>query len=52
MAILEWNGGGPWQGEFAGRGPSGYAFTLRGCGFFHVTEGKIQGLLPMNPRES
>jgi steroid delta-isomerase-like uncharacterized protein len=41
-AILEWFGGGTWQGEFAGMPPNGRLFELRGCGFFHVTEGKIR----------
>ncbi len=41
-AILEWSGGGTWRGEFAGMAPNGRTFTLRGCGFFHVTDGKIR----------
>lgn len=41
-AILEWEGGGTWQGEFAGRQPNYRSFKLQGCGFFHVAEGKIQ----------
>lgn len=41
-AILEWTGGGTWRGEFAGGAPNGKAFTLRGCGFFHVVEGTIR----------
>jgi steroid delta-isomerase-like uncharacterized protein len=41
-AILEWFGGGTWQGEFAGMAPSGTAFTLVGCGFFHVADSKIR----------
>ena len=28
-------------GEFAGMAPNGRTFTLRGCGFFYVTGGKI-----------
>jgi steroid delta-isomerase-like uncharacterized protein len=40
-AILEWFGGGTWRGEFAGTAPNGRSFTLRGCGFFHVLDGKI-----------
>jgi steroid delta-isomerase-like uncharacterized protein len=39
--ALEWEGGGTWRGEFAGRQPNGRAFTLRGCGFFRVIGGKI-----------
>jgi steroid delta-isomerase-like uncharacterized protein len=41
-AILEWEGGGTWQGEFAGHPPNGRAFVIQGCGFFHVVEGKIK----------
>jgi steroid delta-isomerase-like uncharacterized protein len=41
-AIIEWIGGGTFQGEFAGIAPSGKTFTLRGCGFFQVKDGKIQ----------
>ncbi len=40
-AILEWAGGGSWQSDFAGLKPNGRSFTLRGCGFFQVIEGKI-----------
>ena len=41
-AMLEWSGGATWQGEFAGMPPNGGAFTLQGCGFFHVIDGKIK----------
>lgn len=41
-AILEWEGGGTWQGEFAGQPPNGRPFHLQGCGFFHVVGGKIR----------
>ena len=41
-AILEWSGGGTWRGEFAGMPANGRSFTIRGCGFFYVTEGKIR----------
>jgi steroid delta-isomerase-like uncharacterized protein len=41
-AMLEWSGGATWQGEFAGMAPNGRAFTLQGCGFFHVVDGKIK----------
>jgi steroid delta-isomerase-like uncharacterized protein len=34
-AIIEWSGGGTFQ-------PTGQKFTLRGCGFFHVVNGKIK----------
>jgi steroid delta-isomerase-like uncharacterized protein len=41
-AILEWIGGATWTGPFAGHEPSGKSFVLRGCGFFHVVDGKIK----------
>src|SRR5688572_29822939 len=41
-AIVEWRGGGTFRGEFVGHAPTGRSFTLRGCGFFHVIEGKIR----------
>src|SRR5262249_42978978 len=41
-AILEWSGSGTWRGEFAGRPGNGKSFALRGCGFFHVVDGKIK----------
>lgn len=41
-AILEWEGGGTWLGEFAGQTPNGRSFQIQGCGFFHVVGGKIQ----------
>ena len=34
-AILEWSGGGTFK-------PTGKTFSLRGCGFFHITDGKIK----------
>jgi len=40
-AIIEWSGGGTLLGEFAGIAPSSQQFTLRGCGFFKVINGKI-----------
>jgi steroid delta-isomerase-like uncharacterized protein len=40
-AILEWSGGGTWRGAFADMEPNGRPFTLCGCGFFRVMEGKI-----------
>jgi steroid delta-isomerase-like uncharacterized protein len=39
--MLEWSGGGTWQGEFAARQPNGKTFTMRGCGFFRVQDGQI-----------
>ena len=41
-AMLEWFGGGTWRGEFGGMAPNGRSYTLRGCGFFHVPDGKIR----------
>lgn len=41
-AIIEWSGGGTMCGEFAGHAPTGGKFTLGGCGFFHVVDGKIR----------
>ncbi|UBF26488.1 ester cyclase [Kovacikia minuta CCNUW1] len=41
-AIVEWSGGGTFLGEFAGVAPTGKKFTLQGCGFFHITKGKIR----------
>jgi hypothetical protein len=32
------------RGEFAGHAPTGRSVALRGCGFFHVTDGKIREL--------
>jgi steroid delta-isomerase-like uncharacterized protein len=40
--ILEWSGGGTWRGEFAGLPANGRSFTLQGCGFFRVLDGKIK----------
>lgn len=40
--MLEWFGAGTWRGEFAGMAPNGRSYTLRGCGFFHVTDGGIR----------
>ena len=41
-AMLEWFGGGTWRGEFGGMAPNGRSYTLRGCGFFHVPDGRIR----------
>ena len=40
-AMLEWFGGGTRRGELAGMASNGRSFTLRGCGLFYVTGGKI-----------
>lgn len=34
-AIIEWSGGGTFK-------PTGKKFDLRGCGFFHIIDGKIK----------
>ncbi|MBD1840070.1 ester cyclase [Coleofasciculus sp. FACHB-125] len=41
-AIVEWSGGGTFLGELGGNPPTGKSFTLRGCGFFQVIDGKIR----------
>lgn len=41
-AVLEWEGGGTWRGEFAGLPPNGRPFQIQGCGFFRVVEGRIK----------
>ncbi|AMV29521.1 SnoaL-like polyketide cyclase [Gemmata sp. SH-PL17] len=41
-AAVEWVGGATWTGPFAGRAPTGAPFTLRGCGFFFIVDGKIK----------
>ena len=41
-AMLEWFGGGTWRGEFGGMAPNGAPYTLRGCGFFHILDGRIR----------
>ncbi|MEP0838623.1 ester cyclase [Coleofasciculus sp. FACHB-64] len=40
--IIEWSGGGTFLGELGGNPPTGKSFTLRGCGFFQVIDGKIR----------
>jgi hypothetical protein len=40
--IIEWRFGGTMRGEFARHAPTGHSFTLHGCEFFHVTDGKIR----------
>lgn len=41
-AIIEWIGGGTFTGELGGTPPTGKSFTLNGCGFLHVVDGKIK----------
>lgn len=40
-AILEWSGGGTFVGDGTEL-DKGKKYTLRGCGFFHVIDGKIR----------
>jgi steroid delta-isomerase-like uncharacterized protein len=40
-AILEWSGGGTFVGDGTDL-DKGKEYTLRGCGFFHVIDGKIR----------
>ncbi len=40
-AIIEWHGGGTFTGPLGEIAPTGRSFTLRGCGFFRIIEGKI-----------
>ncbi|MBD2576114.1 ester cyclase [Oscillatoria sp. FACHB-1406] len=41
-AVVEWQGSGTFLGELGGNVPNGKSFTLQGCGFFHIVEGKIK----------
>lgn len=41
-AIVEWKGGGTFLGQLGDNAPNGKSFTLQGCGFFHVIDGKIK----------
>jgi len=41
-AIIEWRGGGTFTGPLGNIAPTGRSFTLRGCGFFQITEGRIR----------
>lgn len=40
--IIEWSFSGTFRGEFAGHAPTGRRFTLLGCEFFYITDGKIR----------
>lgn len=40
--IIEWKGGGTFLGKFGGNFPTNRSYTLRGCGFFHIIDGKIR----------
>jgi steroid delta-isomerase-like uncharacterized protein len=41
-AIIEWRGGGTFTNHLGDNPPTGKSFTLRGCGFFRVADGKIK----------
>lgn len=41
-AIIEWSGGATFLGDLEGVPPTGKSYTLRGCGFFHIVDGKIR----------
>ncbi len=41
-AIVEWQGSGTFLGQLGDNQPNGKRFTLQGCGFFHVVNGKIK----------
>lgn len=41
-AILEWSGGGTFMGDDEESGTKGKKYTLSGCGFFRVIDGKIR----------
>ncbi|RYX81795.1 polyketide cyclase [bacterium] len=40
-ATVEWEGGGTFSGPLGEHAPNGRTYTLQGCGFFHVVDGKI-----------
>ena len=41
-AMLEWSGGGTMKGELWPFKATGRSCSLRGCGFFHIVDGKIK----------
>jgi steroid delta-isomerase-like uncharacterized protein len=41
-AILEWSGGGTFRGSEAALAAGGIPYTIRGCGFFQIVDGKIR----------
>lgn len=41
-AIMEWLGGGTFNGALSEIVPTGRPFVLRGCGVFHIVDGKIR----------
>ncbi|WP_373546103.1 ester cyclase [Chamaesiphon sp.] len=40
--IIEWKGGGTFTGQLGDYAPNGKSYTLQGCGFLHVINGKIK----------
>ena len=40
-AIIEWSGSGTFTGPLGDIPPTGRSYTLRGCGFFRVIDGRI-----------
>lgn len=41
-ASVEWKGWGTFVGQLGDNVPNGKKYTLQGCGFFHVSNGKIK----------
>jgi uncharacterized protein (TIGR02246 family) len=41
-AVLEWHAQAAFLGRFDDREPTGRQFHLRGCGVFHVVQGRIR----------
>lgn len=40
--VIEWLGGGTFSDYLGGQAPTNKSFTLRGCGFFLIEDGKIR----------
>lgn len=40
--VIEWLGGGTFSGYLSGQVPTNKSFTLRGCGFCRIEDGKIR----------
>ena len=41
-AVLEWQANATFMGPYQDRKPTGRSFQLRGCGVFHVVDGRIR----------
>jgi steroid delta-isomerase-like uncharacterized protein len=41
-AVLEWQAHAAFIGKYRDREPTGRSFQLRGCGVFHVVDGRIR----------